>query len=242
MPDDNQPGTLEDVLNLQPGSKEKPAWVNITFEALVSVGQAVATRNGGKRYPVTLTDPDDARVRVTISVFDGKFVAFHGKRVRFGGKGMSRGEYNGAPEISFGKNVTMDVLGSVGSSPPTQQRREENRPPVSAKDAPAPSTPPKASDAGFEAKAIEHALRLIETHLLELEIGSEAFSKQVYTIASDLVRVYDRLTKRQLAKGPAERAGKTAPAATPPPEEQGGRSDPPPRPPDDDDPDKDVPF
>lgn len=228
MSNDNAQGTLADVLRMAPGTREKPAWVNVNFETLVSVGQAIATRNGGKRYPVTLTDPDDSSIRITISVFDGKFVAFHGKRVRFGGKGMTRSEYNGAPEIGFGKNVTMDVLGSGASSPPAEQRQQGNQAPAQEKDAPASSTPPKAANAGFEAESIKLALELMHANATDVAPGSEDFTLQVYTISSDLIRVHDRLVKRQLAKGPAERANKTAPASTPPPQDQGGRQDPPP--------------
>lgn len=241
MSDDHQQGTLAEVAQLRPGDKQSPSYVNFSFEALVFVGQSKPTANGGKMFPVTLTDPDDPRVKLASLSFDGKFPQYHGKRVRFSGKGMTRTEYNGSAQLGLGKNTVLEILGNGPSQPPTQQRREENRPPAQRNDAPATSTAPKALNAGFEAKAIELALELMHTNATDTAPGSEDFTLQVYTLSSDLVRIYDRLILRQLAKGPAERAKKLngAPATEPP--DQGGRQDPPPRPLDKD-PEKEIPF
>lgn len=99
--------TVSQVLAIPPGDTENPAWVSPGFSGTC---RRVEKRQAGAKtmWPCTFADPETGD---TISVTFWTAPKFsEGDEVRFTGKGMRRGEYQGKPEVKIsGDKTTVEV-------------------------------------------------------------------------------------------------------------------------------------
>lgn len=115
-----KPMTVGELLAMPAGDKQNASWVNYPFEGTVTAIRAGRDNpKTGKRSPdeLTLADPADHRVAITVTLFGRDGSAFDGRTIRVSGKGISRGEYKGKPQVSVGDKAEIEILGSAQQAP-----------------------------------------------------------------------------------------------------------------------------
>lgn len=209
--------TLADIRG---NATESGEWVNGSFEAVV---RNASPRQGNKPSKATLVDPKNPRMMVKAALFKGSFGAYENQLIRFGGKGTKAKLYNGDVELSFSDKCTMDSLGKApdeaGSEPEPQRepsrhddRRGGGGEPAPQQRAPAGSgaLPVQGQTVGM---ALNQACENIRSALkssgkpfaVEL-FTSPQFSRDLHTIASDIIRVSRVLEAGHLAPSAKDRA------------------------------------
>jgi hypothetical protein len=159
------------------------------FEATVSNAASRPTKKGGTFFVATLTDGQDTADAVS---FDQTFEHDNGKRVRFSGMGLKRGEnYNGKAKVVIGGKAKREyVNGSesgavVSSTPPSTQAR--------------PSQAPAVSGSRPEGQSVGNALTNA-THLaIKNQIPLEELEAFLFTTCSKYLSVSRRLMNGELA-------------------------------------------
>lgn len=106
--------TLSQVLQIQPGDDDNPAWIN-DFKALVQFTTFKEAKTGRKYWPLGLTDPDTGAT-ITINMWERPLDSWNGQMCRFSG-GMRMSEYNGKPEIKLGKKTLIAPMVEAVSEP-----------------------------------------------------------------------------------------------------------------------------
>lgn len=202
------PATIYDLLQLQAGDKDNATWVNDEFEAVVS-----DIKNGQKSNSCRLSDPHNPGVQITAVFWDQRDLSrFNGCVCHFAGQGMKRTEYKGEQQVSMSAKSTVNIVGratnqggqNAGSGQPQGQRQGN---PAGA--GPGPSSASSAIHGATVGMAINQACGLIKDTQQPLELSylhSPAFSKDLYLIASDIIRISRVLESGKLAPNPAQRA------------------------------------
>jgi hypothetical protein len=214
------PATVYDVLQIQPGTRDQKSWVDLEFEAVVS---NVRPGSGRKPTKAKLSDPHNPNVSIEASFFGGRNVAgFAGKICLFSGQGMTMGEYNGVSEITIGDKTHVNVQGPApaggGNATQTQQRapRDDTR---GGGQEPQHDNPPPAA-AGprpIEGATVGMALKEASTAILkahELDSSTSVmaylkgpnYSKDLFTLTSDIIRVSMLIQSGKLAPSAKDRA------------------------------------
>jgi hypothetical protein len=202
------PATIYDILQLQPGTKDAPTWVNDEFEASVS-----GLKSGPKSTSAVLSDPHNPNVQITAVFWDKRDLSrFNGCVCHFAGQGMKRDEYQGTQQVSMSAKTTVNVVGRAtngggqgsqpaGSGQPAQQR------PAAAAGAPGVLHGATVGMAINQANGIIIAgAKDMKAEDREKFFDSPAYSRTLWTIASDIVRIALLMEKGKLATAPKDRA------------------------------------
>ena len=221
------PATVYDILQIPPGDKDNPAWVNEEFEAVVS---GVRPGQGRKPTKAKLSDPHNPGVSIEACFFGGRNVAsYNGKVCLFSGQGMKMGEYNGTPELTIGDKVTIQVLGGhaastttapAGRAPAARGTVDDTRGGSHPDEPPPPAAPaPRAIEGQTVGMALKEAnLAVLSAHEAEAAgpdyvpgsflayLKSPAYSKDIYHLASDIIRVSHLIQAGKLAPSAKDRA------------------------------------
>lgn len=96
--------TLYDVVT---NATEAGEWVNGEFQAIV---QNATQGQGNKPSKADLIDPDNNNISCAVGWFGGDFVRLSGSLCHFGGKGMKIKSYRGKPELTLGKETTVNII------------------------------------------------------------------------------------------------------------------------------------
>jgi hypothetical protein len=209
--------TIAELLEIPAGEKGAPQYVNAEFVAVVSHCKAPAGRMPGQ---ATLTDPDTG---ITIV---GKFFGrdpgrYEGQTVRFSGSGMTRTAYNGTEQVTIGDKATINVE----RAPAPAAARPATPPPAAhapaAQSQLSPATP--AAPAVFGATvgmALNNACTIIrDDYLADFTAPQRVnyykgpeFSRDLWQLASDIIRISRMLEAGKLADAPKVRADPEAAA------------------------------
>lgn len=208
------PTTVYDILQIPPGDRDNPAWVNQEFEAVVS-----NVRPGSGRVPTKalLSDAHNPNVSIKANFFGGRNVAgYQGKVCLFSGQGIKMGEYNGTPELTIGDKASINVLDANPQTTPPARTAPAGRGPVD--DSRGGGQPPDEAPPARETKpagtlpvngqtvgmAMKEAIALCAQD--SVNINEPAFWKSVHETASDIIRVSRLLEAGKLAPSAKDRA------------------------------------
>jgi hypothetical protein len=208
--------TIGQLLEIAPGAKGAPVWINDPFEGVVTI-----VKQDAKKATLSISDPHSPHIKVGATVWARDCGPFAGCLCYFSGQGMSRTEFKGAQEVTLGEKATIQVVG---------------RPPAGGMLAPAPQSAPapapRAASAGpgrsagpsapihgaTVGAAINQAIGIIrDSHPQDSYYESPKFSKDLHVIASDIIRVALYLESGHLATPAKDRAKEEAPAPAPAP-------------------------
>ena len=207
MSKNNDMITVGQILEMEPGDKQNATWINDDFEAVVS---DVKPGNGNAPAQAFLTDPHNDSIAIKASFFNRDLDRFDGKICHFSGKGMTRTEYKGTQQVTIGDKATVQVVGSAGASKPQEQATGQ-APRSSATASPEASKKIHGETVGM---AINRATEIIREHYVTnfepaqkiKYFGSPDFSRDLWTIASDIVRIARIMEAGKLADTPKHRA------------------------------------
>lgn len=206
--------TLGAICELTPGDKENPTWVNGEFTATVSKCQSRQTKTGQTMITGELTDPDTG-ASINFSAFGRKVFPPVGSIVQIGGQGISLGEYNGTPQLTFGAKATVNKVG--GSAAPQNAPAAQGR----SSHPPARNNAPTGQGNGFLGVTVGMAINnaaLDMRHVCTTDPfldDHDAVAKWVWQRASVYLRVAQALEAGKLSG-----AGAPAKTAPPPPADE----------------------
>lgn len=111
---DNTPITIAGILEMTPGTKEKPVWINQPFTASLQEVQQRQPKSGKGPafYTGTLIDQDTG-ASIGFSAFGRKFMPPQGTLVEISGQGTSLTEYNGANQLTIGQKAVVGTIAAV---------------------------------------------------------------------------------------------------------------------------------
>lgn len=198
----NQTLTVAQLLEMQPGTKEKATWINDDFEAVVSDVQV-----GDKNAKATLSDPHNPRVTIAAVFWGAGGYRFEGKLCHFSGKGMTRTEYKGTQQVSVGDKATIQVLGAAPAGSGSGGSGSGS--------GGGAATPPSARTGNPNGATVGMAINQACAMIRETEefaeggmdyLKSPQFSQDLYVNASDILRISRVLESGKLADSPKHRA------------------------------------
>lgn len=212
--------TIGAILEMTPGDKDNPAWVNGEFAATVTDLATRQTKTGQTMFTGTLADADTG-AQIAFSCFGRKVFPPAGSEVLIGGQGISLGEYNGNPQLTFGQKATINKTG--GNPAPMGQK-----PPPRANTPPARQNGSAGQGGAYVGEAVGHAISNAALDLRELSnnpdhdilADHDAVGKWVWQRASVYLRVADALKAGKLCAAGAEAAPNPRPAQPAPPPRQ----------------------
>jgi hypothetical protein len=193
--------TIGQILEMAPGDRQNAAWVNDDFEAVVS---DVKIGSGKAPSTAVLTDPHNPGIAIVGNFFGVDPSRFAGKIVHVSGKGIARTEYKGVQQVTMGDKATIQIVGTAGPAPAR-----------SAAPAGAASTQGPSAASAIHGATVGMAINQAASILREFPNCSDGreheyftgsdFSKDLWTIASDILRVSRVLESGKLATSPKER-------------------------------------
>lgn len=201
------PATIYDILQLVPGSKDNPTWVNDEFEGVVS-----NIKSGQKSTSCLVSDAHNPNVSITAVFWDSRDLSrFNGCVCHFAGQGMKRDEYKGTQQVSCSAKTTVNVVGRHTGTPASQGGAQQP-PKAGGGSAPAPAAGGVIHGATV-GMAINQAVgAVLRAHERDQSTGMVAFItgpmfyQQVYTVASDLIRASRALEAGKLLPSAKDRA------------------------------------
>lgn len=203
-PMNDEQTTIGAILEMEPGSKESPQWVNEEFTAEVIEAKPRQGKKG-TFYTGTLVDPDTG-ASIPFSAFGRKFFPPAGSVVLIGGQGISLGEYNGNPQLTIGQKARVNAVGGSparASAPPARSAAPAGRTaPPARNNAPAGHGAILGVTVGM---AVNNAcaLTLAEWQATEnMPAGDAAYWRLVWERASAILRISAVLEKGKLAPKP----------------------------------------
>lgn len=190
--------TIGEILEMTPGDRQQAVWINDDFEAVLS-----DPKRGQGKAPNTavLTDPHSSGISILGNFFGTDPSRYAGKVVHISGKGISRTEYKGTQQVTIGDKATIQI---VGDAKPGQAPKAGTGPAGSASGA------PHGAQVGM---AVNNAITILrEIHAKGDEQAAMAyftgleFSKDLYMVSSDILRIARVLEAGKLADSPKHRA------------------------------------
>jgi hypothetical protein len=139
------PITLGQILQLAPGGKENPQWIN----GVLTVGftQCRDAQPGSQfaKGEAVIFDPQNPQValKATFAAYP-QVSGFQGQLVQISGNGICYREYRGVPELSCGKGAQLQIVGGLGGQPAAPQPQAQ---PAPQQWTPAPNQAPQAQGA-----------------------------------------------------------------------------------------------
>lgn len=205
--------TIGEILELSPGDRQNATWINDDFEAVVS---DVKRGNGKAPSTAVLTDPHNNGIAIVGNFFGSDPSRFAGKVCHFSGKGITRTEYKGVQQITMGDKATVQVVGDApknGSSNGATNGSSSNGHANGngnghANGSSAAHTAGVMIEGPTVGMAINQACECIRqsNDAVGPYFTSPQFSKDLWTIASDIVRIARVMQSGKLADSPKHRA------------------------------------
>lgn len=194
------PLTCAQVVALPPES-----WVNNGFQGVVLKIEPINKKAGGVFYKVTVGDaPGDYTSSVSLSEFTAPRYAV-GDIIRITGKGIKRGDYQGKPQMSRGKESTVEVMPSAAKIQANVQAAiTETRGQAAASHAEGMIPGVTVGMAMKEALAL-HSIDMGRDQL-KLALTAPGWWSEVYATASDIIRVARLLETGKLCDPVRQRA------------------------------------
>jgi len=182
--------TIGEILEMSPGDRQNAVWINDDFECVLS-----DPKRGQGKAPNTaiLTDPHSSGICILGNFFGTDPSRYAGKVVHVSGKGISRTEYKGTQQITIGDKATIQI---VGDAKPGQAAT-----PAAAQK----SAGIQGAEGQAIGNAITNACQLIKSAFEANEqapldyFQSQAFSRDLFTTASDILRISRLLNTGKLA-------------------------------------------
>lgn len=113
--------TVAEVVRAANSADEKEgAWVDGSLELCI---RSAKPKNGKAPSKATGYDPNTGE-EIGVASFGVNLVTLEGRRVRIDGKGNKAKKYNGAVEVTVGKNGTIDDIGAADSHRPAPAANE----------------------------------------------------------------------------------------------------------------------
>lgn len=201
------PATIYDLLQLPAGDKQNASWVNDEFEGVVS-----DVKKGQKSTSCKISDPHNPGVSITGVFWDGRDLSrFVGCVCHFAGQGMKRTEYKGEQQVSFSEKSTVNMVGRHTGTP-AGNGGAQSAPKAGGGNAPAPAAGGVIHGATV-GMAINQANGIIiagtngmKSEDREKFFDSPEYSRRLWTLASDIVRVSRLMEGGKLATAPKDRA------------------------------------
>ena len=211
---------------MPPGGPGSPAYVNGEFEAVVTDAKSVQTKTGKTMHKAKLADPQNPSVTIGATAWGTDFTSKLGKVVHFSGKGITLTSYKETNELTIGDKTNVRVVGSHAPAAAL----------ATATTASAPTGARPATLGVIHGATVGMAINQAMAALLPSYAGADitkdsAFSRDLYTLASDIIRVSLHLEQGNLAPSPKDRAkanSQNADADEPAPEQAAPPAPPPP--------------
>jgi len=189
--------SLQNAINTPAGEYLKE------FEATISQAKSQPTKTGKTFWKALATD---GQFKANLTCFSQTFEHFEGKRVKFSGMGIRRGDdYNGTAQISIGDKAKWTAVGE-GSTPapqasnPASEQRTEVR-----------YTAPQPLVRGPEGASVGNALTN-STHLaIAQKVEPTKLEDFLFEQSSKLLRVSQRLMAGELAPQSPSKSNNSAP-------------------------------
>ena len=216
--------TMSAIFAQPAGDKENPSWVNGPFDAVLSNPQMRSPKNGGNPFfTCMLADPANPACALSATFF-GQVVPIPAGMVEVSGQGMQLGEYQGKKQISAGSKAKITPVGTPGLPGPIGTPVPNQVPANASYRAPAA---PSTQGAPIHGASVGMAVNNAKDILLNLHhqdasfFHSSEFGKELFQIASSILRVSQYLEKGNLAPKEGERVeqglpGFQVPAPVPP--------------------------
>ena len=195
--------TVGEVYEMEPGTADEAAWINPGFTAVISKMTRTKSRSGQPMFICTLKDPAGGDAEIGVTFFD-KCSFEEGDVIELSGKGLRRTVYKDLQQVSISKDTEVHKIGRSAHVPVTP-------PPGSA-------TPPNGAHSpgqhtgifgGTVGMAMKESLELhfreYEPDMLQEALKDPGVWKDVYTTASDIIRVSLKLEKGELAPSVRDR-------------------------------------
>lgn len=122
---DDTPITIAELLEMQPGSKGAPVWINRPIQATIQASEQRQPKKGGAAFVTgTLIDMDTG-ASIAFSAFGRKFMPPQGTLVEIHGNGTSLTEYNGTNQVTIGQKAVVGTIaeGRRPAAQPAPQRQ-----------------------------------------------------------------------------------------------------------------------
>ncbi len=192
--------TLGELLEIRPGDKENPSWVNDEFEAVIS---NISPAQGKGPTKFLLSDPEDPTIRIMACSFGGMVITrYNEKLCLFGGQGMTRTEFNGVQQLTIGAKVTINVIGGIAQASPAPRAANTSIPSPVTRPTASPTTGPiNGQTVGM---AVKEAVGIVTEGGHDWTAPSTW--KFLHEVASDIIRVSRLLEMGKLAPPIRERA------------------------------------
>lgn len=212
----NNTTTIGQITELPPGDSNNPAWINEDFEAIITNVKEAKTKSGKAYYTATLQDPHSTNITLDATFWLSGIPAKQGKVCHFSGQGMKLEEYKGNLKLTIGDKAKINVVGGA----PARSAAPAQRPAPAAGSKPASAQGGSSIFGATVGMAINQAIGIIKDTLPEVTLDNyyltTDFSKDLHTLASDILRVAALLEKGKLA--PAVKDRQPAPPPEPEPE------------------------
>lgn len=172
--------SLRDAANTQPGE-----YISGGFQAVVVNASSIQTKTGKTMYKAKLSEGD---LTVSATSFTTDFQPHVGKLVKWVGMGLKRGDdYNGVPQISIGDKARWIPAGDAPTAPANPPQTQTASSATSATAIISGAIPGVTVGMAIN-KAVDIAVR-----------SGDANPEVIWRLASDLIRISDRLQRGELA-------------------------------------------
>lgn len=207
-PMSNEHITIGEILEMQPGDKDNPCWINSNFTATISAVTQRQTQTGAAMFTGTFRDPDTG-TEIIFSAFGRKAFPPSGTLVNVGGQGLSLGTYKGAAQLTIGQKVIVSIVaGRVATPAPSTAQAPAQAPAQHAARAPAAASGPYLGvTVGM---AINNACNLA-ARFTGTNDSEDFVNRYIYRQASALLRIGRALEAGRLVPTAKERANDTMP-------------------------------
>jgi hypothetical protein len=192
--------TIGEILEMSPGDRQNAVWINDDFECVLS-----DPKKGQGKAPNTavLTDPHSSGISILGNFFGTDPSRYAGKVVHISGKGISRTEYKGTQQVTIGDKATIQI---VGDAKPGQAGKSPAASSGGGSAAPSREEGQRIGNAITNACAnIRESMAGMAPEAVDAYYSGTAFSKDLWTQASDIIRVARLLESGKLADAPKVR-------------------------------------
>lgn len=183
--------SLQNAINTPAGEYLKE------FEATISNAKSQPTKSGKTFWKAVATD---GQFKANLTCFSQTFEHFDGKRVKFSGMGIKRGDdYNGTAQISIGDKTKWTAVGdgAAGQTPPNTPE-------------PTANMPRQASNAirGPEGQSVGNALTNATQLAIAYKVENMPLEDFLFETCSKYLRVSQRLMAGELANAQGKASAK----------------------------------
>lgn len=174
--------SLQNAINTPAGEYLKE------FEATISQAKSQPTKTGKTFWKAVATD---GQFKANLTCFSQTFEHFEGKRVKFSGMGIKRGDdYNGTAQISIGDKAKWTAVGDGAASQPQDQN-----PPSTQQERSQLVDRPRGPEGQSVGNALSNATHLAIAH----SVQDDKLEDYLFETCSKYLRVSQQLMSGELA-------------------------------------------